>query len=184
MAIAAAGCATSATQTSPAQPGGPGVQAEGHASTSQESAFVPVVRYGRYTLVELVPTAAQQDLLLQVIDVTIPSTHQATVGDALRHVLLRSGYRPCASADVSALSALPLPAAHYRLGPVPLRDALLMLAGPGWELQVDDRTRQVCFTHTAPPPSVSASKAPRMPASPAAAVGKVERRPLPEVSKP
>jgi type IV pili sensor histidine kinase/response regulator len=41
--------------------------------------------------------------------------------------------------------ALPLPAAHYRLGPVLLRDALLTLAGPVWDLQVDDGERKVCF---------------------------------------
>src|SRR5688572_23167562 len=55
----------------------------------------PVARYGRYTLVELVPTGAQQDLMQQVIDVTIPATVAATVAEALRYVLLRSGYQLC-----------------------------------------------------------------------------------------
>ncbi|MDI3608541.1 PilL N-terminal domain-containing protein [Pseudomonas aeruginosa] len=106
--------------------------------------FVPVTRYGRYTLVELAPTAAQHDLLLQVVDVEIPGTLGATVGDALRHLVLRSGYRLCDEQSADLL-ALPLPAAHYRLGPVLLRDALLTLAGPVWDLQVDDGERKVCF---------------------------------------
>lgn len=112
--------------------------------------LIPVVRYGRYTLVELTPAAAQQDLLLQVIDVAIPDTLYASVGDAIRHVLLRSGYQLCEGHDVNALLTLPLPVAHYRLGPVVLLDALLTLAGPAWDLQVDDGRRQVCFTPALP----------------------------------
>ena len=107
---------------------------------------IPVVRYGRYTLVELAPTTAQRDLLLQVVDVSIPDTLNASVGDALRHVLRRSGYQFCSGRETDALNTLPLPAAHYRLGPVPLREALLLLAGPSRTLQVDHVTRRVCFT--------------------------------------
>jgi type IV pili sensor histidine kinase/response regulator len=104
-----------------------------------------VVRYGRYTLVELAPTEAQRNLLLQVVDVAVPDTLHATVGDALRHVLQRSGYRLCSGPETDALNALPLPVAHYQLGPMALRDALLTLAGPAWELHADDGARRVCF---------------------------------------
>jgi conjugative transfer region protein (TIGR03748 family) len=108
--------------------------------------YVPVVRYGRYTLVELTPTAAQQDLLLQVVDVSIPDTLHANVADALRHVLQRSGYQLCHGPKTDALGSLPLPAAHYHLGPLQLRDALLTLAGPARALQVDHITRRICFS--------------------------------------
>lgn len=108
-----------------------------------------VTRYGRYTLVELGVDAAQQDLLLQVIDINLPSAWALTVGDALRYVLLRSGYQLCDdSADAQTLYALSLPAAHLRLGPMVLRSALLTLAGPGWTLQVDDRARRLCFVQS------------------------------------
>ncbi|MCO6055784.1 PilL N-terminal domain-containing protein [Pseudomonas sp. MOB-449] len=113
-----------------------------------EPEHIPVVRYGRYTLVELAPTAAQQDLLLQVVDVSIPDTLNASVGDALRHVLRRSGYQLCSGRETDALNTLPLPAAHYQLGPVPLREALLLLVGPTRTLQVDHVTRRVCFTQS------------------------------------
>lgn len=112
--------------------------------------LVPVVRHGRYTLVELVPQAAQRDLLRQVIEVSIPPTFDASVGDALRYVLLRTGYRLCDTTEAAVLFALPLPAAHLRLGPLPLHDALLTLAGPAWELSVDDASRAVCFTRAMP----------------------------------
>ena len=52
-----------------------------------EPEIIPVARYGRYTLVELAPTIAQRDLLLQVIDVRMPEDARASVGDGLRHVL-------------------------------------------------------------------------------------------------
>ena len=108
---------------------------------------VPVVRSGRYTLFELTPEAAQQNLLLQVIDISIPGTMSATVGDGMRYLLLRSGYQLCdAPGDASTLYALPLPAAHLHLGPAFVRDALQTLAGSAWHLQADDVVRQVCFT--------------------------------------
>jgi type IV pili sensor histidine kinase/response regulator len=71
----------------------------------------------------------------------------------LRHLLLRSGYRLCDGADSEALLGLPLPAAHYRLGPMLLRDALLTLAGSPWRLQVDEPQRQVCFARADSEPS-------------------------------
>lgn len=107
--------------------------------------YIPVVRYGRYTLVELTPTAAQEDLLFQVVDVSVPDTLHASVGDALRHVLRRSGYQLCNGRETDALQALPLPAAHYHLGPLLLRDALLTLVGPSRTLHVDHAARRVCF---------------------------------------
>src|SRR5258708_22057878 len=107
---------------------------------------IPVVRYARYTLIELGPDAAQQDLLQQVVDISIPGTMTATVGDALGYVLLRSGYQRCEAPDDSArLYALPLPAPHLHLGPMSLRDALQTLAGPRRPLPLDDSVRQPCL---------------------------------------
>ena len=122
-----------------------------------EPDLIPVARYGRYTLVELVPEPAQRDLLQQAVEVSIPPMLDASVGDAMRHVLLRSGYRLCDAAEAATLYALPLPAAHLRLGPLMLRDALLTLAGPAWELSVDDLTRQVCFSQHGAPTFLSAN---------------------------
>ncbi|MDR2112570.1 MAG: PilL N-terminal domain-containing protein [Candidatus Accumulibacter sp.] len=118
------------------------------AGASADSASVPVTRQGRYTLVEMAPEAGARDLLRQIVEVSIPPTLEATVEDALRHLLRQSGYRLCENAD-EALRALPLPAAHRRLGPLTLREALETLAGPAWVLAVDDFSRQVCFTRRA-----------------------------------
>lgn len=145
LAALAAGCAT---------PPAPSPVPDEVAAPAPE--YVPVVRYGRYTLVELTPTAAQQDLLLQVVDVSIPGTLHASVGDALRHVLRRSGYQLCSGRDTDALGSLPLPAAHYHLGPLQLRDALLTLTGPARTLHVDHTTRSVCFSQPHATPAESA----------------------------
>jgi len=134
------GCAT---QTVPPVPA---VEKTALVAEPEESLFIPVVRQGRYTLVELEPTVAQRDLLLQVIEVALPQDVQATVSDGLWHVLKRSGWRLCEEAvAVKELDALPLPAAHLHLGPMTVRDALLTLAGSAWELRTDERARQVCF---------------------------------------
>jgi conjugative transfer region protein (TIGR03748 family) len=114
--------------------------------------FVPVMRYSRYSLVELAPQAAQQDLLLQIVDLSISDPVTATVADALRTVLQLSGYSLCeTNPEIAALYSLPLPAAHAHLGPMMLRDALLTLAGSAWDMQVDDGVRQICFVRAGTP---------------------------------
>jgi type IV pili sensor histidine kinase/response regulator len=107
---------------------------------------MPVLRYGRYTLVELIPEHSQQDLMQQIVDITLPPTLNATVGEALRYLLLRTGYQLCDHLDANqALDALPLPAAHIHLGPLTLYEALRVLVGPAWSLTINESTRRVCF---------------------------------------
>lgn len=149
------GCATTASppplaaaqhlpdpQTPDLVPPAPGADAAG---------LRPVTRYGRYTLIELVPELAQRDLMQQIVEVTIPPSFDTSVGDALQHVLLRSGFRQCDSTDAAVLYALPLPAAHLHLGPLALRDVLLTLAGPAWDVSVDEGERRVCFKRRTEP---------------------------------
>lgn len=107
----------------------------------------PVVRYGRYTLVSSAPNASQRDLMAQIIDITIPANMTPDVREAMLYVMNRSGYSLC-SADtghVNILYTRPLPAALYKLGPMTLRDALQVLAGPAWRLEVNEVERQVCY---------------------------------------
>jgi len=104
------------------------------------------LRYGRYTLVSTEPTTEQRDLLAQIIDVSIPSNLNPSVQEAMHYVLQRSGYSLCPAAEpVKIVFTRPLPAAHYRLGPISLRNALQVLAGPAWQLTIDEVSRSVCF---------------------------------------
>ncbi len=107
----------------------------------------PVVRYGRYTLVSTLPDSGQRDLMAQIIDVSIPANMHPNVRDAMQYVVDRSGYTLC-SADtghVNILYTRPLPAAQYKLGPMTLRNTLQVLAGPAWQVKVDEVNRQVCY---------------------------------------
>lgn len=152
VAIVAAGCSATGESPIPAP-----IQPVSLPLEQPDPDFIPVLRQGRYTLVELVPASAQRDLMRQVVQISIAEGRRRTVGDALRQLLSRSGYKLCAAGDAATLSALPLPAAHHRLGPLMLRDALLTLSGSAWNLQVDDRTRTVCFAR-APFPAFAASE--------------------------
>jgi conjugative transfer region protein (TIGR03748 family) len=104
------------------------------------------VRYSRYTLVST-RTATDPDLLAQIVDTRIPATMTPTLKDALAYVLQRTGFALCAppTPEVETLFSRPLPAVHYRVGPTPLREALSLLAGSAYQVEVDDITRTICF---------------------------------------
>lgn len=120
-----------------------------------------VTRQSRYTLLELTADMQQQELLLQIIDIRLPSGLPLTVGDALRYVLRHSGFRLSeGSADAQTLYALPLPASHFQLGPVTLREALQTLAGPGWRLCADSLERRLWFVRVVETDKEAAHEAP------------------------
>lgn len=101
---------------------------------------------GRYTRVSTSPRAEQLDLLSQMVEIQIPQNLTPTVQNALNHVLRYSGYSLCpATNDLRQLYAHSLPASHYRLGPITLRNALVTLAGPAWQPTVDEKARSICF---------------------------------------
>lgn len=104
-----------------------------------------VVRTGRYQLVPLAPTSGQRDLLRQAVTIDLPQSMRLTVRDGLVHVLRDSGLRLCPHAAQTGLFSSPLPAVHRELGPTTLADALQVLAGPAWRLDVDYAQRTVCF---------------------------------------
>lgn len=108
---------------------------------------VEVIRTGRYQLVATQALLGQRHLLEQTIDVRIPPSMTTTVEDALHHTLRHTGYSLCPSSGPAqrTLYRKPLPAAHYRLGPMPLREALQVLGGDAWELEVDPVAREVCY---------------------------------------
>ena len=110
------------------------------------------LQVGRYSLMTATPTAAQAALLVAVITVQFPQRIQ-TVGEAVPYLLQRSGYRLATTesigADTAALFALPLPAVHRNLGPMTVRDALAILAGPAFYLVQDPVHRLITFERCA-----------------------------------
>jgi len=103
---------------------------------------------GRYSVIAAVPTKAQVDLLATALTIRFPERIQ-TLGEAVRYLLQRSGYRlakvESIGPDTVMLFALPLPAVHRSLGPMTLKDALETLAGPAFNLVQDPVHRLVTF---------------------------------------
>ena len=106
------------------------------------------LQVGRYSLFAATPTQAQAELLATTMTVRFPNRIQG-VGEAVRYLLQRSGYRlaniEAIGPDTAALFALPLPAVHRNLGPMMLRDALETLAGAAFHLVQDPVHRLVTF---------------------------------------
>ena len=110
------------------------------------------IQVGRYSLFATTPTEAQADPLQATITVQFPDRVR-TVGDAVKHVLRQSGYRLSRSETTGPASAylmaLPLPAVHRSVGPMPLKGALETLAGPAFRLIEDPVHRLVVFERCA-----------------------------------
>jgi len=121
--------------------------------TVRSTAYASDLQVGRYSLLSAEPTEAQTDLLATTVTVQFPARIQ-TVGEALKYLLQRSGYRladaPARAPEMRTLLALPLPAVHQQLGPMSLRRALATLTGPTFQLVEDPRHRRVAFDPCTP----------------------------------
>ena len=110
------------------------------------------IQSGRYSTYSAAPTQAQVNLLEAIVAVQLPARIQ-TIGEAVRYLLQRSGYRLAATESTApetlALFALTLPAVHRHLGPMTLRDALETLAGPAFHLVQDPVHRLITFEQCA-----------------------------------
>jgi len=125
----------------------------GTSVTVSSNAYASDVQVGRYSLLSAEPTEAQTDLLATTVTVHFPAQVQ-TVGESVGYVLRRSGYRLAAmealAPETKGLLALPLPAVHRQLGPMPLRRALETLAGPTFHLVQDPVHRLIAFERCTP----------------------------------
>lgn len=108
---------------------------------------VEVVRGGRYALVTANASLQQRDLLEQVVNISIPDSMNPTVEDGLRYLLQHTGYGLCMPQNKpqQILYSRPLPTAHFRMGPMPLREALQVIAGSAFDVQADPLLRTICY---------------------------------------
>ncbi|MCC5902694.1 MAG: PilL N-terminal domain-containing protein [Halomonas sp.] len=108
---------------------------------------IEVLRTGRYQLLTTRAPLGQRHLLEQTVHVRIPPSVVTTVGDGIRYTLKNTGISLCAGQDNNQrlLFNSPLPATHYHIGPMSLREALQVLAGDAWELEVDPVLREACY---------------------------------------
>ena len=107
------------------------------------------VRLSRYTTGAIQPDASQLDPLEAMVQVSVPRSSVATVGEAVNYLLLRTGYRlagpPEAVSSPIPILSMPLPEVHRHLGPYSVRTALSVLVGAPFELSVDPAHRLVSF---------------------------------------
>ncbi|MGE0373135.1 MAG: pili assembly chaperone [Gammaproteobacteria bacterium] len=98
------------------------------------------VTVARYSTVPPAPSLVQRDPLAAPVVSVLPAS-VIRIGEAVETLLAPSGYRlsPPLAADSerAELLDLPLPEAHRALGPLPLRTALRILAGPAFTLVED-----------------------------------------------
>jgi type IV pili sensor histidine kinase/response regulator len=170
--VALAGCASNTLESDSSTPT---VNARVPRADLGRSGTSPV-RYDRYTIVSTKPKPDQLQLLDQVIDLRIPDTLKPSVHQAMTYVLRHSGYQLCAArGDVGLLFTHPLPASHHRLGPISLRNAMQILAGPAWEVRVDELQRRICFaikpTYQRPSPVIPSDQTIAAPSTTSIAVG-------------
>ncbi|PCI35421.1 MAG: hypothetical protein COB50_05430 [Thiotrichales bacterium] len=89
-----------------------------------------VSQINRYTTIKNTPSAAEINPLLAIAIFKFPA-RITTVGQAMRQVLLHTGYRLAKhlSPDVKQTLKKPLPLTNVTLGPMPIKAALLVLMG-------------------------------------------------------
>jgi conjugative transfer region protein (TIGR03748 family) len=121
------------------------------AAWSQQSGEI---RLSRYSTASAAPDVAQVDPLEAIVQVSFPRAGVATVGDAVRYLLLRTGYRLDARQEAdtraSAVLSMPLPEVHRQLGPFSARTALSVLLGKPFVLSVDPTQRLVSYRTNTP----------------------------------
>lgn len=109
-----------------------------------------VIQTDRYQLTSIDTQKTQKYLLDQFVIVKMQAkkNQKFLLEQGLRFTLEETGLALCSSLGQPHLSTLysrPLPKIHQKFGPMRLRDALQMLAGPAYQLTINEQTRTVCF---------------------------------------
>lgn len=108
------------------------------------------MQVGRYTTMRAAPVAQASDPLSVYVQLSYPRQIVRTVGDAIDHTLVRTGWRlvdrTALSPEAARFLQLPLPESQRTLGPYPVRTLLGVLLGNTWCWQEDPVQRLVWFT--------------------------------------
>lgn len=105
---------------------------------------------GRYSTRSVQPSPAAAEPLAVVVQLSFPRQQVVTIGDAVRHTLLRTGFtlvEPVALAPEAArFLLLPLPESQRELGPWSVQAVLDVLLGAPWHWHHDPLQRRIWFT--------------------------------------
>lgn len=103
------------------------------------------MRTGRYEITRIAPSRAQLDPLAAQIQIQLDA-EVATVQQAVQSLLWGTGYRlHRQSPHLNLLLRRPVAASQRVLGPISIRSALRLLAGPQWDLVEDPLHRLISF---------------------------------------
>lgn len=107
------------------------------------------MQVGRYTTAGAKSALQASDPLSVYARLSYPRQTVRTVGEALRHTLLRTGWSlvdtTALEPEAQALLAMPLPESQRDLGPYQVRTILGVLTGPSWNWGQDPIKRVVWF---------------------------------------
>lgn len=114
----------------------------------------------RYTTQVQAPDAGDMNPLAVVANIRFPRGEVNTVGDAIRYLLLRTGYALAEPAQldpsVKDILVRPLPESHRQLGIYRVESMLQMLMGEAFGLHVDHLHRAVSYSPKTAPQSIPA----------------------------
>ncbi|MBR5950719.1 MAG: hypothetical protein IKZ87_04720 [Actinomycetaceae bacterium] len=106
------------------------------------------MRIARYTTAGAPPVAQAQDPLAVIARISYPRQTIRSVGEAVHHTLLRTGWRlneAVLADDARQVLALPLPDSQRVLGPYQVREILQVLLGNSWVWCEDPVRRTTTF---------------------------------------
>lgn len=129
-----------------------GCNTTSHQATDIQTTATPIhnepmrAHTDRYTLVDTAPLTEQAYPLKAIAHYAF-GRDIASVGDAINEVLKGSGYRWAIQSDEERLfNQLPLPSIVRQIGPISTENALQVLTGNAWVVNVDNINRLVWFT--------------------------------------
>lgn len=118
-------------------------------STRLPSDLGSEIQLARYSTAPMAPDVNLGRPLAVIATVHFPRATVQTVGDAIRHLLWRTGYALMAPDQLDASARqflnLPLPESHRTLGPYRVDAMLRVLLGDAWLISSDELTRTVTF---------------------------------------
>jgi len=107
------------------------------------------VQVGRYTTQAARPAPGLQEPLEVYAQLRFPRSTVRSVGDAIQHTLMRTGYQLLStdllSEEARHFLTLPLPESQRELGPFEVKEILQVILGKAWRLQQDPVKRLVWF---------------------------------------
>jgi type IV pili sensor histidine kinase/response regulator len=108
------------------------------------------MQIGRYSTQATTPQSTDARPMAVIAQIHFPRSTVVTVGDAIRHTLMRTGYRLVPLDRLKPYQRefldLPLPESQRVVGPYPVNTILATLLGEAWDLKADPLSRQVWFT--------------------------------------